>query len=767
MANKKFVVNPFSIVYEQIQNDLRVMIANNNETFTDFFNDGSGSSVIDIASALGAFFAFHVIANRKEFTLEQAVNYKSLIGNAYDKGYNVSRGTNLVVNLQATPDTTGALTAWTTLGSYEEYDLTLVKDVTFQSGVPCTLQMIIGNRSTESLAVATSSISLFRFTSDDVTDTVRLFLNDSELVYSTQIKDLLNDMYLMQSNSQGSVNVFYLQAGNYKYKTGDTLTIDYIARNAIDISDVTASSFYIPGFTVTGVSEAQSRVAMQSKDDIRVKAQLHAETSGIVKARADFKKVIQEQDNSIKSINDEDIQPGRINIIVLKKDLSALTPEDISKYNIIVKNSTVSGVANLYYTNAGRYDTPLNINITSSEGISTESTLVPQILEKIGTYEESLGEFINFDDLEEFLEKDTKGIKVARVTIETPAWKKGNYQVSDTCIASTFNNKAYYVDSIIYRTGSSEPNWNAPEDGYVVDNDILWKEYNGEPEGIMVWRPNVQVALGRLVVDSLDEQKRVFECVGYVARTGSKEPEWSLGSQTLYDNQIVWSKVSPEPVTLESWSSNKLLTIGTVFKKDLNKNITENFTNTTVYNYFSEIFGGNFYTAKPLENGLECFADEALSLSIGLASNLVEETKTVTITPKTSEESKTGVYQDLTVYKYVGGVSGSFYSDSPLALGVECFSDKKLLNSIGSVEEYNEPESKVLIASAEGTSYYYKVADYAMPTGNSEPDWSDKTPEGYIEDGNRLIWAETSYPVRFLKLSGKNYAKFESNITIS
>ena len=67
---RKFVVNPLSITYEQIQNELRLLIANNQNTFTDFFNDGSGSSVIDLASALGAFFAFHITAQRKEFTLE-------------------------------------------------------------------------------------------------------------------------------------------------------------------------------------------------------------------------------------------------------------------------------------------------------------------------------------------------------------------------------------------------------------------------------------------------------------------------------------------------------------------------------------------------------------------------------------------------------------------------------------------------------------------------------------------------------------------------
>ena len=73
--------------------------------------------------------------------------------------------------------------------------------------------------------------TIFRYTVDDVTDDVRLLLNGTEVPYSTSITDLLHGKYLMMSNSYGSVNVFYLQNGQYNYSAGDTLMIDYIARN--------------------------------------------------------------------------------------------------------------------------------------------------------------------------------------------------------------------------------------------------------------------------------------------------------------------------------------------------------------------------------------------------------------------------------------------------------------------------------------------------------------------------------------------------------
>ena len=49
-----------------------------------------------------------------------------MLGNAYDKGYNVSRGNNLWLELQVTPNYSGYLSKWDIIGSYEDYDLVLI-----------------------------------------------------------------------------------------------------------------------------------------------------------------------------------------------------------------------------------------------------------------------------------------------------------------------------------------------------------------------------------------------------------------------------------------------------------------------------------------------------------------------------------------------------------------------------------------------------------------------------------------------------------------
>ena len=887
--SKKFVVNPLSITYEQIRNELRLLIANNQNTFTDFFNDGSGSSVVDLAASLGALFAFHVISQRKEFTLEQAVSYKSLIGNAYDKGYSISRGKNLKVNLIVTPETTGTLTEWTTIGSCDEFDVVLMKNVSFTTGVPCTLEVVVGDRLSETKYISTENTTIFRFTSDDVTDDVRLLLNDSEIVYSNNVADLLNDKYLMMSNSYGSVNVFYLQTGNYKYKVGDTLAIDYIARNSIDFSAVSASSFYIQGFEVIDISENTARVTKEKKDDIRVGAALHAETAGVIKARGDFKKVLRESDETIESINDYNIQPGRVGIIVAKKDHTTLSEADKIRYNTTVASKSATGVANVIYTNAHTYSTPLKVTITGTEGIATSTSLVPSTQSYIADYEYKLGKYIDFNDVEDYIEKELDGVKVARITIDTPAWSSKNYRVSDSVIATSFNNKAYYVDKIAYRTGAEAPNWDSLTDGYVVDNQVLWKEYFGEPEGIMVWKPNVTVALGKLVVTALDSTARVFECHGYVARTGTVEPDWESGETTLFDNQIVWVKSEPETATLSSWTSNTLLPIGEVINKVKNKAVEETFVNQVQYAYYSARYGGTFYTevpiveqawvysdenlsktigyidsldsesklaaialqgtyddtslfvykfliggnlfytAEPIKAEIKCYYDAELTDAIGTITNINTDNKTLTIQPEDKSKpvesngyddtsifvyksdmrsleifytkikmgegtecyadskfldyrgtTKSVVtttkrlevkgdtaskYQDFTTFKYEGNATGTFYTESELETGLACYADSGLKNEIGKAELTGNNKIKI---TKEGdiTGAYYKVSDYAMKSSDSEPDWSNKTLDGYVEDG-QLFWKETEYPVRAIKLADDTYAKFDSNIVMA
>lgn len=702
MAGTDFVINPYAITYETIRNSLRVMVSNDRDTFTDFFNDSSGSTVLDTAAAIGAFFAYHIITQRKEFTLEHATSYKSLVGNAYDKGYNVSRGNNVKLKLTVTPNMTGSISAWTVVGTLQDYDVILLNDVTFIEGVTTTINVVIGNRGTEAKTITTKDVSIFKFTSDDITDDIRLFLNGEEIEYSKNIADLMNDKYLMMTNSYGSVNVFYLNTGEHQYKAGSNLAIEYVSRNNLTQNDIALSEFYLEKFNVDSFDLLSERISKEDKETIRINAILHAETSGLIKSRSDFKKVIKELDKSILSINDEDIQPGRIGIFILKNDYEPLNDSDKERYNKIVARNSVSGVANLYYENAHKYTDTLNVNLVALNSTTTDRTLIDNVNNCISKYEGSINSYIDFNDIENYIEQELDGIKVARVTVDSKPWvSKKPYRMSDTCIATNFNNSTYYVSQIDYKTGKTEPNWNTPnEDGYIVDGDIIWKEYSnqGLNNSIMLWEGDIVVKVGTLCTNYTPKasDRKIFEAVGYVATTGESKPDFKKGDEIIFDNQVVWGKVNSEVSTVE-WSPAKLMNIGDTYVIKEDSSVNESYVDNTQFAYYSDIIG-NFYTKdEPLKDDITCYKDSDFTIGLGTASDLDLEHGVVTITP-------------LKVYTYKNlSTTGNFYTKKALENDLECFSDNLCTKSIGVASNVTDTSVTITpIDSSEGSVYLYE-----------------------------------------------------------
>lgn len=821
-----FVVNPLSITYEQIRNDIRAMIANNVTTFTDFFNDASGSTVVDVAAALGAFFAYQIIAQRKEFTLEHATSYKSLISNAFDKGYCVTRGKNLRINLEVTPKVSGNISAWSIIGTYGDYNLTLVNSVAFTLGVPVTLEVILGNRKQASVNVQTSDITLFEFINDDITDDLKLYLNDTEISdYSTELADLANNKYVLLSNSYGGVNSFYLQNGDLKYKVGDVLTLDYISRNTIDFNSLAIESFNLTNFTVNNFSLASARVAREAKNSIRVRAALHSETSGIIRSRADFKKVLQEFSDNIKSVNDEDIQPGRINIYILKNDLTPLTQADKTIYEELIKSRTVSGVANTIYTNASKYLTDLNIQLITDSTINTYSNLLSEISEKISEYEYIISDDIDFDDIEKYIETQ-QGIKIARITVNTSTWTSNkNYQISDNCISTSFNNKAYYVSDFDLKSGSSEPTW--VSDNITIDNDIIWKPFNGNPSEVMVWKPNIYVPIGRLVLSTNETDSsgntvhNVYECVGYNFKSGSSKPNFKEVEATVIDNNLVWEKIEHTD-NYKTYQTNTVFSVGDEIRDVYSTESEQSYEDKghTQYYAYNTFNHGTIYTETSAKIGETFYYNVAKTQSGGAINNITSTSLQLseTATEKSSTIISDGFYhkiyqrsngstfdiyltttdnvfyadvnklnklgvitngnlvyttpenynyiEDYDYYSYnIGG--NVLYTKTELDVDVNCYSDPKFITLVSTVFEIDKTNSKVtLLANNEESVKYFRVINYTLKSGLTEPTWDSPNIDGLIPDG-KLFWKETVYPVRSLHLADNTYAEFKTNIVVS
>ena len=556
-----FIINPTQISFDEIRTALETYVASKpaDESWQDFYVSGAGQTIIEIAAALGAFYAYHFIAGRRESFLSVAQNYSSLVGIAENLGYSTSRGDNLQMSINIVPNQTVTLSKWTIIGNYTEYDLVLTEDIILNQGIATNIPVIIGNLMEEVINVTTNQLTQFSFANPNVTDTFRLLLNGQELPTSTNIADALNDRYVTLTNSFGSMDVFYLQQGQYLYKSGDSLSLQFIERNSLDRSSFSNSNLTIDYASQINESTViENRTNVESIDSIKIKAPIYHETSMVIRARKDYSKYLQLAHPQIIQANDMDIYPGLIAITYIKNDGTNLSEEEKQYWLDQIEESRPSGVAKAIIQDSVIVNKTLNISLWRAADSNISSTVSDTIDEILSSYENVFEVDLDLNQIEHDIE-DLDGIKIARVELASSNWKASTtYDLYDQI---TVDDDTFYVSGFIYKTGQSEPTWPSEIGETVVDGDIIW-ELVDEYQQITIDTWEANTAKERFdYIKVQDDDIRIFMVKDYVNRSGSSTPSW--GETYVYDNKLVWEQVSG--VTTEAtWEANTIYYIGDI-----------------------------------------------------------------------------------------------------------------------------------------------------------------------------------------------------------
>ena len=143
MAN--FIISPLAISFESIRNSLQAYVASKPEdqSWKDFYASSAGETIIEIAAALGAWYAYQFIVGRRESYLATAQNYTSVLGLAENNGYSTDRGNNLKINVTFNVNQTITLPKWSIIGSYTEYDIVLLEDTILNYGSSATVPVVL------------------------------------------------------------------------------------------------------------------------------------------------------------------------------------------------------------------------------------------------------------------------------------------------------------------------------------------------------------------------------------------------------------------------------------------------------------------------------------------------------------------------------------------------------------------------------------------------------------------------------------------------
>ena len=558
-----FIISPYAISFTNIKNSLQSYIQNKSDvtsTWKDFYTAGAGQTVLELDAAVAAFYAFHFIIGRRESFLTVAQNYNSVVGGALDKGYNCSRGHNVHIRIQVVPTKTQSLSKWSIVGSYGEYDVVLLEDAILNKGIATTIDCVIGNSSVQSVPIKTTDLQQFVFTAANTTDDVRLILTDREVPFSTELKDAVNDNYIMLTNPYGSVDVFYLNNGNYKYTVADTLNLQFIERNNITFGAISKSTLVIDvASQVDDIILIEDRLDVEDKEHIRIAAPIYHETNNVVRARKDYVKFLKENNALIIDANDKDLNPGLIALTYLKKydseaGTSLLTAQEKQDYIKFMMSICPDGVAKAFIEDPVRVVRSLAITLWQKSNENIQATIEDDIDNILDTYRDRLAPVLDLNQIEHDIEQ-LPGVKIARVDLGASEYENNKkYKLYDVVtvpkilVGTEYQTWTMYCGKIQSKTGDTEPDWaTAGSIGdQIQDNNFIWENSNKYTTSINAsWNKDGTYELYSDIN------------VGYEVppkQTLATQPLW--GAQLKKDGNVTWNKLKDFGTLLSTRQNN-------------------------------------------------------------------------------------------------------------------------------------------------------------------------------------------------------------------
>lgn len=734
MAN--LIISPYAVSFESIKNNLQQYVSEKsltNDVWKDFYASATGETIIEIAAALGTFYAYQFLTGRRECFLSTAQNYTSLLGLAENLGYCVSRGNNLKLSINIVPNQTVInLPKWTVIGTYGEYDIVLYEDVTLNEDVETTIKVIIGNSMVESRSITTQDLTQFTFSNPNVTNDIRIIINDKEVPVSGDIKDAINDKYIAISNVYGSVDVMYLNDGEYPYKNGDTMYLNFIERNNLKYVDFTPSILSIDyAHQVNEVTLLQDGQDKENAEKIRTTAPILHQTNNMVRSRKDYSRYLLVNGVDIIDANDRDIYPGLIEISYLKSDHSLMNDSEKQQWLTEIDSIRPGGVADAIITNPEQVTKNIEITLYKKKSVDVSSAAIGEEIKNIvEAYNNKLGITLDLNQIEHDIEEDPN-IKIARVDIPKSTWQANtSMQLYDVINTSEGD---FYVNDFKFFTGAEEPIWSRLNIGdKFVDNQIIWRRTNDYPQEIVnSWSANTSfnkhdcIKKEYITYDNLD------------SLSGDVEPVW--GGDTVIDYHVIWERQETVS-TASQWQANHSYNIGDLITVDNNQitykmvRIVQN-TQILTYTMVVDSFVSGTGSVEP---------DWSTQIQ---QDNTVTWERITEPTDASWQANRYTVLGDLikvvnsgTTYYYKCSSAGTTGSAQP-TWGADTVTDNTVewtkFNEAWSPNTPYAINNIVMVLISTGV-YYYKVITAGI-SGALQPDWLSKI----VADGN-VTWQATN-----------------------
>jgi hypothetical protein len=410
------MINPTSVSYEEIKKDLENYIQQLSETdssWKDFFETSTGQVLLELLAGFGAFLLYKTYVARREAYLHQAQLLSSAISIAEGLSYPAYRGIPPKLILSITPDSPLSLPKYSVIGVAKDYDILLGEDLVVNAGQTVQTIAYVGKYVEEEKdIVLTSDTRKYIFVRflQPISEIFDFEVNGEKVEFSTKIKDL-SDKWVLLTNHEFSLDAFYLN-NDSKYKTGNKAKIKGIYFDYKDEISQDDCQFYY-NFTINSISPPTQR---DTVDTIRVVAPYYADTSLIVRAREDYKKLFFIKFPYLRDVvtHDDYSDPKIVYISYLKQDLSLLSEEEKSEFLNFVDSLRPMGIPLPQIVDPEEITTTLDFSIKLEYSVST--SLVEQAVnDTIEKFSKFLGKDLDLYEMENYLEENYDFIKIARV----------------------------------------------------------------------------------------------------------------------------------------------------------------------------------------------------------------------------------------------------------------------------------------------------------------------------------------------------------------
>ena len=545
---ENFVINPNSVVPSQVRADVETHLQSLPDAaqWSLFFNSTTGQTVVDIISGLATYFNYNNAVGRREIYSHFAKNRSSVIGGAQRNGYSAFRGSNTRLKLTVTPSSSGIWPKYHVLGTVKDRDLIVASETVFNVGVSVDVEVIIGELKEQELISSTDRLNSFRFSMPNVSEDIRMYIDDVEVVTSDLVLDLLDGYFVTLSNPLGSVDAMYLNSINFttKYVIGSRIKLEWIDLKNITFVDSEIQIDENEG-DLTAIEYLELFTPIEDISSIPVNAQVANETGKVVKAREDQAKILPSLDTTIIDASGKDYSAAVMELFYLRKNLILF--DDAEKVDLVnaFEKFRPFGIAEPIISDPIRIPIKFDIILVLA---NSEGNPISDVKEITQPYANKLGVSIDLYTLEAAIEA-LSNIKIARIEYTGDTWIANTQYEFGTIVKSVAaSDFVYQLTEILYMSGGVEPTWPIVENDTVVDNGVKWIAIEQAPDSESDWAADTHYRIEDIVKPTTPNGF-IYKVDAILNYSSSAEPVWTplagkqpseLEGTLVSDKNIIW-----------------------------------------------------------------------------------------------------------------------------------------------------------------------------------------------------------------------------------